>query len=204
MLAPMRRLVASTSLGVSLALAACPSFALPGTFAIDQVFSSADGTVQFIEVFDNGRNDCDANEQLWMGLTLKSTGPSGARTYVFPANLPNCRTSQRHILIATEGFAALGLVTPDFTIPNGFLPLAEGSVELAYVSQVSYTALPTDGVTALDGTGKPMANVATNLAARRRRWPSRPLRRSSSTTTPRSTITSSRGSRRRSRSSTKA
>ena len=160
----MRRLVASTSLGISLALTACPAFALPGTFAIDQVFSSADGTVQFIEVFDNGRNDCDANEQLWMGLTLKSTGPSGARTYVFPANLPNCRTSQRHILIATEGFAALGLVTPDFTIPNGFLSLAEGSVELANVSQVSYAALPTDGVTALDGTEKPMANVATNLA----------------------------------------
>ena len=38
----IENVVASTSLGISLALTACPAFALPGTFAIDQVFSSAD------------------------------------------------------------------------------------------------------------------------------------------------------------------
>jgi hypothetical protein len=32
-------------------------------------------------------------------------------------------------------FAALGIVTPDYVVPDGFLPLANGSVNFAGVSQ---------------------------------------------------------------------
>ena len=150
--------------GLGLALLGNAAWSLPGTFEIEQVFSNSDGTVQFLDVVDRGIQDCDSGEDQWVGRKLTSTGPAGVKTYVFPNNLPTCKTSRQHVLIATEGFAALGLVTPDYVIPNGFLPLASGSVDLATVSGVTYAALPTDGVTAIDGAGRPIPNVATNLA----------------------------------------
>lgn len=137
---------------------------MPGTYEIVQVFSSADATIQFVDVVDFGIQDCDSGEELWAGFKLTSTGPAGVKVFVFPQNLPTCKTSRKHVLIATQGFAALGIVTPDFVVPNGFLPLTAGSIELAQVSGLSWSALPTDGVTAIDATGKPMRNVATNLA----------------------------------------
>ena len=138
--------------------------ALPGTFLIDQVYSNADGTVQFVVILDTGRVDCDSGEALWAGLALVSTGPGPQKTFVFPANLPTCKTSGRRILIATEGFAALGIVLPDYVIPNGFLQRPAGAVDFAGVSSVTYAALPNDGVTAINGGGTPIQNVATNLA----------------------------------------
>ncbi len=59
-------------------------------------------------------------------------------------------TAHAHVLIATQGFAQLGLITPDYVIPNGFLPLTNGTINYAGVDHVSYTALPTDGVSALN------------------------------------------------------
>ncbi len=80
------------------------------------------------------------------------------------SNLPSSSTAGRRVLIATPGFAALGLVTPDFTIPSGFLPLANGTVNYAGVDQVTYASLPTDGTDAIDRSGAPVQNVATNFA----------------------------------------
>ena len=74
-----------------------------------------------------------------------------------------CQTAFTHVLIATSGFAALNLVTPDYIIPNGFVPLS-GTINYAGVDQVSYGALPTDGVSAVDRNGNVIANLATNFA----------------------------------------
>jgi hypothetical protein len=147
-----------------LAVAATTAAALPETFSIGQIFSNADGTVQFVVIHDRGMNDCDAGENRWAGLALISTGPGPQRSYVFPANLPTCKTSGRDMLIATEGFAALGIVSPDYVIPNGFLQMPSGAVDFAGVSYLAYAALPNDGVTALKFDGMPTQNVATNLA----------------------------------------
>jgi len=138
--------------------------ALPGTFYIEQIYSNADGTVQFVEIYDSGSSDCDAGENLWANRTLVSSGPSKDRTFVFPTNLPTCITSKRHMLIATEGFAALGLITPDYVIPNGFLQMPSGDLYFAAVSQMTYTALPSDGVTAYYRGATVGPNLATNLA----------------------------------------
>jgi len=67
-------------------------------------------------------------------------------------------------LIATQGFAALGLVTPDYVIPNGFLATSGGTVAYAGVDQVTYAALPTDGAHAIDRNGATVQNVATNFS----------------------------------------
>jgi hypothetical protein len=149
---------------LALSLAAGHALALPGNFAIDQVYSSADGSVQFIVIRDHGSTDCDAQENRWAGQLLIATGPAPARTFVFPTDLPTCKTSGKRMLIATQGFAGLGLVTPDFVIPNGFLQIPQGHVNFADVSFISYTALPDDGVHAIDGLGHVVGNLATNLA----------------------------------------
>lgn len=149
---------------VTLAVAAGPTSALPGTFAIDQIFSNADGSIQFVVIIDHGANDCDAGENLWAGQPLRSVGAGGPLTFTFSANLPTCHTSGRRMLIATQGFAALGLVTPDYVIPNDFIQRPSGRLVFADISSVVYTALPDDGVTAIDGNGVPIPNVATNLA----------------------------------------
>jgi len=158
------KLLFATCVALMLAVVAITASALPGTFMIEQIYSNADGTVQFVVIRDRGGADCDSGENLWAGETLVSLGAEPKRTFVFPANLPTCRTSGKRILIATEGFATLGLVTPDYVIPNGFVQRPSGTLVFSDVSSVAYTALPSDGVSAIATSGAPIPNVATNLA----------------------------------------
>ena len=157
-----------TSIARCIALALCAmtsvAAALPGTFHIDQVYSSADGSVQFVVIRDDGQNDCDSGENKWAGQMLVSTGPGPQKNYVFPTDLSTCKTSGKHMLIATGGFAALGLVTPDYVIPDGFLQTPQGNVIFASISRVSYTALPNDGIHAIDELGNVVPNLARNFA----------------------------------------
>ena len=71
-------------------------------------------------------------------------------------------TANRYVLIATEGFKALGLVNPDYVVSNGFIPMS-GTLNYAGVDLISYSSLPSDGVSALDRTGSVIPNVATNF-----------------------------------------
>ena len=148
----------------ALALFAGAASALPGTFMIDEIYSNASGSVQFVVIRDHGQTDCDAGENLWAGQRLLGLGPAPTRTFVFPTNLPTCATSGRHILIGTQSFAALGLVTPDYVVPDGFLQIPSGGVGFADISHLSYTNLPSDGIHAIDTFGATIDNVATNLA----------------------------------------
>src|SRR5467141_1772419 len=100
----------------SLAVAAFAAIALPAhaafhLFRIDQVYSNSDGSVQYVVMREaTGTN----GENFWMGNTLATTNTHGQnKQLIFPSNLP-CWT--------TAGFAALGLVTPDYTIPARFIP----------------------------------------------------------------------------------
>jgi hypothetical protein len=73
-------------------------------------------------------------------------------------------TANTRVLVATLGFAALGLVTPDFTVPNGFLSTSGGTVNYAGVDLWTYASLPTDGTHSLNRDGATIENVATNFA----------------------------------------
>jgi len=142
-------------------LTASPSFASFHLFRIAQIYSNADDSVQFIVV----REDVNVSgENLWMGQKLTSTGSGDTKTFTFPNNLPSSNTGMRSVLIATQGFAALGLVTPDYVIPNGFLSTSGGTLNYAGVDQVTYTSLPTNGTSAIDHNGAIVPNVATNFA----------------------------------------
>jgi hypothetical protein len=130
---------------------------------IDEVFSSADGKAQAIELSDpaNGENHL-------AGHFISSNG----NKFNFPADLPTDATANHHLLIGTASYAALpGAVQPDYVIPDNFFNPAGDSFDYADVDAFSFTAgqVPTDGTNALArdvnsgalSTGK---NSETNLA----------------------------------------
>ncbi len=137
------------------------------TFVISEVYSSADGAVQFVELKENlGFN----GQNLFAGHTLTATNADGTQEHVFtfPANLPSASTANKRVLIATANFASLpGGVTPDYVIPTGFL-FEGGGVNFALLAggaDVSYTALPTNGQQSLAFPGGSAAvNSPTNFA----------------------------------------
>lgn len=140
-----------------------PAYAEFHLFAIDQIFTNADGSVQFVVLFEDLNFD---GENLWKGQFISTTHRdfSQYNAYKFLNSLPSSKTSRKRVLVATEGFAALGIVTPDFVVPNQFIDTVSGSVQYAGVSTVVYDSLPTDGVHAIDLNGKVIQNLATNFA----------------------------------------
>jgi hypothetical protein len=158
-------------LGCVLALAATAAMAEFHTFQIDEIFSDASGTQQYVVMHEAFNMD---GETFWAGNSLTTTHSGVTNTFVFPQNLPGgtcdvygCNaalTANKRVLIATQGFAALGILTPDYVMPNGFIPTAGGTLNYAGVDQVSFAALPTDGVTAVNRNGAMEPNRATNFA----------------------------------------
>jgi len=126
---------------------------------IDEIYSNATGSVQFIEL-----SVTSSGEQFLTGHTISVTeGSNPAHTLMFPSDLPG-DTANRHFLIATQGFARLGIVTPDYVVPDGFLYVPEGTIDYAGVDVVGYHGLPTDGVHSIDRSGNAIVNSPTNFA----------------------------------------
>src|SRR4029453_471911 len=98
--------------------------------------------------------------------SIQTTGPGNVvQTYPFPNDLPSTLTNGHRILIATQGFAALKLVPPEYVVAKSFIPKLNGIVNYAGGIDIwSYAALPTDGVNALYANGVVNANLATNFA----------------------------------------
>jgi hypothetical protein len=143
-------------------LGAPPASAKSHLWKFTEVFSNADGSVQFIEmfVFDPAGT---AETQL-KNFPLSSN----ANVFVFPNNLPNENTFQRWILIATPAFAALpGVPVPDYIIPASFFDPAGD--ELRYRTMLDILplapgALPVDGIHSLMRDGTTEINSPTNFA----------------------------------------
>ena len=149
----------------ALALMACASLAQAAfhLFRIEQMYTNADGSVQFVVLKEGSGSN---GENMWSGNTLRATPSGGAqRTFEFLNDLPSS-TANRRVLVATPGFAALGIVAPDYTMPANFLPIGGGTLNYAGVNQVTFGPLPTDGTNALLATGTVAPNVATNFAGK--------------------------------------
>ncbi len=149
-------------------VAVLPALAGSHTWDVWEIFSNADGTVQFIELreangtaFETGlaNHDIIAN-------------PAGT-VYTMQNNVPP-PTSNKSYLLATTAFAALpGAPTPDEIIPDNFIAMLTDN-EIVYVpwDNATWTAgtLPTDGITSLNRTGpmpsalSPGTNSPTNYA----------------------------------------
>jgi hypothetical protein len=137
-----------------LLFAAAPAPAASHLWRINEVMSSADGSIQFIEL----KECCGAlNERYIAGkhVTSDATG----NVFTIPSDLPcfNC-TANKHLLLATPAFAALpGAPVPDFIIPAGFFSISGDT--LRYAPEFNYDdfpfpdgALPTDGLNSIHVT----------------------------------------------------
>lgn len=142
----------------------CAAFSVHASFhlfQINEIYSNADGTVQFIEL---SAGLGAAGQNFLAGNTLTSGSGANQKTFVFGANLPSSATGGKTVLIATQGFAALGLVTPDYIVPNGFLAQPAGSINYSNVDTVSYAQLPADGTTSINRNGVAQTNSPKNFA----------------------------------------
>lgn len=119
------------------------------TWDIREVFSNADGTIQFVEMRE-------------MNGTSGETGLGGRKVvsmatgneFTFPANLVG-PTNSRNILLATAGFAALpGAPTPDYIIVDGFFDTSGDTLSYHVYDSWTFGAVPTDCINSLnDGSG---------------------------------------------------
>ena len=157
---------------VATLLAAGAAHAGFDSFAIEHVYSNADGGVQFV-VLREMQNL--AGGHAWTGRAFRATRAGVTRSFTFPRDLPDGATAGRRVLLGSDGMASLGLVAPDYVLPDGFLPTDGATLDFAGADQVTYAALPSDGVNGITRLGFPTPNVATNFAGQAAPMPARPV-----------------------------
>jgi hypothetical protein len=133
---------------------------------INEVFSCADGSIQFIELYSPviGQQVL-ANHQ----FRARNAALTQTKIFTFPTN-SGVPTFEKHLLLATANFGALpGGVTPDYVIPANFIFTNGGDLALLPPPGPTFSyapgALPLDGVHALGANGTTIvANSPRNFA----------------------------------------
>ncbi|MBI1732498.1 MAG: calcium-binding protein [Gammaproteobacteria bacterium] len=140
-------------------------------YDINELYSNADGSIQYIELVVGNSN----GQSVFDGQTISVTGGAPTHSFTFPGNLPSSTTANTSVLIATQGFADLGIVTPDFIVPSGFLFTGGGTVDFAGVDSVTYAALPTDGTHSVNRSGMTITSSPENFAGDSGTVPGNPI-----------------------------
>ncbi len=127
-------------------------------WVISEVFSNADGTIQFIEL-----SSAVPGHGLVSGFVLFSdddvTGLS--KEFPFPNDISS-ETENKFLLLATSGFQDVFGIAPDFVIPAGFLATGAGTVQ--FNGFVMWSSLPTDGYNSLSANGSVAPATPKNFA----------------------------------------
>ncbi len=159
-----RRTIALGVMSVGLVGIAVPrAMAGSHSWRINEVFSNADGTIQFIEL----KECCGMNNEVFLSGKYVSSQTTG-NIFNFPGNLPcsNC-TANQHLLLATSAFAALpGAPAPDYIIPVGFFAVKGDTLDYYVYDAFTFGAgeLPTDCINSLHDGGGTGRNSPTNFA----------------------------------------
>ena len=153
-----------SALRFAFALVAALSASLPAKavfhlWSIDEIYTSADGKVQFIEFVALA-----GSQQFLNGHSLSASGgPNPLRSFNFGSDLPG-DTAGRRFLVGTASFAALGVVTPDYVVPDGFLFPGGGTINFAGGADIwNYPAMPVDGQLSLGRSGATATNSPRNF-----------------------------------------
>jgi len=134
------------------------------SFQVVQVFSNADGTVQYVQL----RESAGQNGQHGLaGKTLTLTRDGRTKTFTFPADLPSVNTANRSVLIVTPGYLEVPArypeykaVTPDYVAFDQLLPAEGGTIDFAGADQWTFGPLPRDGFSAMFRTGNAVRDNA--------------------------------------------
>jgi hypothetical protein len=90
---------------LAIGIVASVAWAAPPTFQIDEIYSNADGAVQYVVLRETAGLD---GQQAFAGGTLRVTHAGVTKTFTFPGNLPSSSTANSRVLVASQGLAALG------------------------------------------------------------------------------------------------
>jgi hypothetical protein len=126
---------------------------------MNELYSNADGSVQFLELAA-----LTSGQQFLQGHSLLSEPVGGAaRSIEFESALPG-DTANRTMLIGTQGYAALaGVPRPDYIVPNGFFGRNGGRITFAENADVwNHGALPAAPLS-LDRNGGTATNSPRNF-----------------------------------------
>jgi hypothetical protein len=144
-----------------LALALAPSLTARAghhQWNLTEVFSNADGTIQFVELIGTANN-----EQFVNGFTI--TASSGPNVFTFVGNLPSSATNGKWALVGTSAFAlAAGAPAPDYVLPDNFFDPTSDTLNYAGVDSWAVSNVPVDGVNSLDRATGVGTNTPTNFA----------------------------------------
>ncbi|HZL34134.1 MAG TPA: PEP-CTERM sorting domain-containing protein [Tepidisphaeraceae bacterium] len=118
---------------------------------IDELYSNASGTVQFIEL---QQPSFEFDDERFVGSQILAESALG-HSFTFPSNLPGVPVADQNFLVATPGFASLpGAPTPDYVLPsNNWFSTAGDTLNYASgIDTLSFTGsqLPTDGINSIN------------------------------------------------------
>ena len=130
------------------------------TWDVHEVFSNSDGTIQFVELIDNGTGGAELNVGNGsITTTLQGTISWSNGPVVGPTN-------GRSYLIATPAFAALpGAPTPDVIVAPANVPIFNNTgdtVSFGSFDSLTFGATPTNGIDSIDDVSGVGANTPTN------------------------------------------
>lgn len=130
---------------------------------INEVFSNADGNIQFVEMHEC----CGAPAELGLGGRFVRSDSTGQQ-YDFTEHLTG-NTADRYLLLATNDFAALpGAPTPDYIIPDNFFSTDTDTITYWFYPAATMTIspgdVPTNGVDSYDAENGVGPNTPTNYA----------------------------------------
>lgn len=131
---------------------------------IAEIYSSADGSVQFIELF------CPVDgQQFLINHDMVATSDGNVVTFTFPSNSGD-PTQNKRLLLATANFAALpGAVTPDFILPDNFFDPNAANIQFDFgpgqdIINLTGADIPSDGLSSIDDGLNQATNTPTNFA----------------------------------------
>ena len=136
------------------------------TWDVVEVFSNADGTIQYVELLDRGTTGGETG----IGNGSLSSGTRSISWSNGPVAPP---TNGKSYLVATAAFAALpGAPTPDVIIPPASVPFFDvngDTISFGAFDTLTFGAVPTNGVDALfeatnNGGTTIVANTPRNYA----------------------------------------
>jgi hypothetical protein len=144
-----------------LALLSGPTFGAFHLWKINELYSNADGSVQFIELLAT-----TGSQQFIAAHSITISGPGGSRSFTCSTNLPS-DSANKTFIIGTSNLASIpGGVTPNYVFTNSvpFLFTGSGTTTVNWdgFDIVTYTNLPTNGSGSLVRSGSVMVVSATN------------------------------------------
>lgn len=136
-------------------------------WTIAEIYSSANGSVQFIELSTQPA----AGGLLGAGYQFNSQNAAGTQSHFYATGVSQFSGGGfQYLLFASSGFTQLpGAITPDYILPNNFLFSPTGSLNVQTISgqfgsSLIYSGLPTDGLHGLNASGGVVPAIAENYS----------------------------------------